>query len=107
MEYILFTTIMFAFAILFIIIGILIFHGKTNLIHSYHQTRVKNKAEYGKSFGKIMCGSSIPFLVSGAIPIFKQSDSAIITSICIFFVLFIICLIMFYRVQKKYNSDVF
>ena len=35
-------------------LGLAIYRGKTDLIHSYHQTKVTDPAAYGKSFGKAM-----------------------------------------------------
>ena len=38
----LYSILMFAVSALLIVFSILIYRGKTNLIHSYHQTKVKD-----------------------------------------------------------------
>ena len=48
---VLYSIIMFLAAIPMIGISIAIYKGKTDLIHDYHQTKVTDKAAYGKAFG--------------------------------------------------------
>ena len=46
---ILYAIIMFLAAVPMGAISIAIYRGKTNLIHDYHQTKVKDKTAYGKA----------------------------------------------------------
>ena len=64
-----YSIIMFLTSILFGMLGVAIYLGKTNLIHDYHQTNVTDKAAYGKSFGKdyIGCGCSIDCWINNRI----------------------------------------
>ncbi|MBQ8011630.1 MAG: DUF3784 domain-containing protein, partial [Oscillospiraceae bacterium] len=63
---------MFLVAVLFTVLGIAIYKGKTDLIHDYHQTKVTNKSAYGKAFGKAMLVSPTVMLLSGIIGLFKN-----------------------------------
>jgi len=101
--------IMFFVAIPIWIVGIKIFKGKTDLIHDYHQTRVKDKINYGKAMGKAIIGIGIVIFISGLITIIPDLLEDTMISICLsmFFVGFIICMIWIYKIQKKYNGGVF
>ena len=98
-----FSIIMFAIALLFIVLGILIYRGRTELIHDYHQTRVKDKKAYGRAMGKALIGVSVPMIVSGVIALF--TTSALVTVILV--VGLTISFIPMVIVQKKYNGGVF
>ena len=98
-----FSIIMFAIALLFIVLGILIYRGRTELIHDYHQTRVKDKKAYGKAMGKALIGMTIPMIVSGVIGLF--TTSALVTVILIAGL--IISFIPMVVVQKKHNGGMF
>ena len=47
-----FSIILFLTSILFIILGIIIYKGHIELIHSYHQENVTDKVGYGKAMGR-------------------------------------------------------
>ena len=98
-----FSIFMFAVALLMIILGWLIYRGKTELIHSYHQTKVKNKKAYGKAMGKALMGLGIPLIVAGVVGLF--TTSVLVTVILV--VGFIISFISIFKVQKKYNGGMF
>ncbi len=103
----LYSIILFAVFILLIVLSILIYQGKTNLIHDYHQTKVKDKTAYGKAFGKALSVMAFACFISGIIGLFGDSKavgmSAIITLI-IGFVLGLCCIV---AVQQKYNKGIF
>ena len=101
--------IMFLVAIYFCIVGIKIFKGKTDLIHDYHQTRVKDKINYGKAMGKAIIGIGIVIFISGLIALVPNllEETMITILISVFLVGFIICMIWIYNIQKKYNGGVF
>ena len=46
--------IMFITSVIFGILAAQIYNGKTDLIHDYHQTKVSDKAAYGKDFGPLI-----------------------------------------------------
>ena len=100
----LYSIIMFLVAVLFIVLGIVIYKGKTDLIHDYHQTKVTNKSAYGKAFGKAMLVIATVMLLSGIIGLFEKLLILAVAILIIGFVLGIGCIV---AVQKKYNKGVF
>ncbi len=95
---------MFLVAVLFTVLGIAIYKGKTDLIHDYHQTRVTNKSAYGKAFGKAMLVIATVMLLSGIIGLFKNLLMLAVAILIIGLVVGIGCIV---AVQKKYNKGVF
>ena len=95
---------MFLVAVLFTVLGIAIYKGKTDLIHDYHQTKVTNKAAYGKAFGKAMLVIATVMLLSGIIGLFKNLLMLAVAILIIGLVIGIGCIV---AVQKKYNKGVF
>ena len=95
---------MFPVAVLFTVLGIAIYKGKTDLIHDYHQTKVTNKSAYGKAFGKAMLVIATVMLLSGIIGLFKNLLMLAVAILIIGLVVGIGCIV---AVQKKYNKGVF
>ena len=95
---------MFLVAVLFTVLGIAIYKGKTDLIHDYHQTKVTNKSAYGKAFGKAMLVIVTVMLLSGIIGLFKNLLMLAVAILIIGLVVGIGCIV---AVQKKYNKGVF
>ena len=98
-----YSLIMLATAALLMGMGATIYKGKTNLIHDYHQKKVKDKAGYAKAFGKAMGVFSLGPLLSGIIGFF--TDSAVV--LAVLFLGFGAGLVCIVRVQRKYNQGVF
>ena len=103
----LYSIIMFLAAVPMIKISIAIYQGKTNLIHDYHQTKVTDKAAYGKAFGKAMFVVSAAILLSGIIGLFGFSDMMATLAVAVLFVGLFIGIAWIVAVQKKYNNGVF
>ena len=102
-----YSVIMFLGAALFSALGIVVYKGKTELIHQYHQTKVQDKAAYGRAFGKVLFIFALAMLLSGIMGLFAGTNligvvavAVLLTGICVG----IICLV---KVQNKYNSGVF
>ena len=89
---------MFLVAVLFTVLGIAIYKGKTDLIHDYHQTKVTNKSAYGKAFGKAMLVIATVMLLSGIIGLFKNLLMLAVAILIIGLVVGIGCIV---AVQKK------
>ena len=104
---ILYAIIMFLAAVPMGIISIAIYQGKTNLIHDYHQTKVTDKAAYGKAFGKAMLVVSSTLLISGIVSLFGNSDDIAIISVAILLVGLTVGISFIVYVQNKYNKGVF
>lgn len=93
---------MFAAAFVFLVIGLLIHNGKTELIHNYHQTMVK-----GKAFSKSMLVITFILMISGAIALFGESMYSIVASMGALVIGIVISFIFILKVQNKYNNGVF
>ena len=99
-----YSIIMFLVAVLFTVLGIAIYKGKTDLIHDYHQTKVTDKSAYGKAFGKAMLVIATVMLLSGIIGLFKNLLMLAVAILNIGLVVGMGCIV---AVQKKYNKGVF
>ena len=88
-------------------ISMAIYQGKTDLIHDYHQTKVTDKAAYGKAFGKAMFAVSATLLLSGVISLFGASDLVAMIAVAVLFVGLFIGIAWIVAVQIKYNKGVF
>ena len=104
---ILYSVIMFLAAAPMITISIAIYRGKTSLIHDYHQTKVTDKAAYGKAFGKAMLVISMALLLSGIIGLFGDTEIMATIALAVLFVGLFIGIARIVAVQKKYNKGVF
>ena len=103
----LYSIIMFLAAVPMIKISIAIYKGKTDLIHDYHQTKVTDKAAYGKAFGKAMFVVSAALLLSGIISLFGISDTMAMIAVAVLFIGLFIGIAWIIAVQIKYNKGVF
>ena len=103
----LYSIIMFLAAVPMIKISIAIYKGKTDLIHDYHQTKVTDKAAYGKAFGKAMFVVSAALLLSGIIGMFGISDTMAMIAVAVLFIGLFIGIAWIIAVQIKYNKGVF
>ena len=104
---ILYSIIMFLTAVPMIKISMAIYQGKTDLIHDYHQTKVTDKAAYGKAFGKAMFAVSATLLLSGVISLFGASDLVAMIAVAVLFIGLFIGIAWIVAVQIKYNKGVF
>ena len=104
---VLYSVIMFLAAVLMIKISIAIYQGKTNLIHDYHQTKVTDKAAYGKAFGKAMFVVSAALLLSGITGLFGASEVIATVAVAVLFIGLFIGIALIVAVQKKYNKGIF
>lgn len=104
-----YSVIMFTVAAVFIIFGILIYRGKTNVIHDYHQTHIKDtdKKEYGRLFAKAMFCISLTLIISGVIALFGESKTILFSSLAVLFVGLIASFIWLGIIQNKYNGGIF
>ena len=94
-------------AALLAMMGFLIYRGKTNLIHDYHQTRVVDPVAYGKAFGKSLGIIALFCALSGAVSLFGTAAPVIWLSLGLLFAGLTIGILCLVHVQKKYNGGVF
>ena len=104
---ILYSVILFLAAVPMGIISIAIYRGKTNLIHDYHQTKVTDKAAYGRAFGKAMLVVTASLLASGVIALFGDTKILVLSSMAVLFIGLIIGIACIIAVQRKYNNGLF
>ena len=102
---ILYAAIMFATAVLFAVLAVQIYKGKTNLIHDYHQTKVTDQKAYGKSFGKAMGLIAAAMALSGILSMFGEAAAWI--ALAVLFAGLTAAIAAIIRVQKKYNGGLF
>ena len=99
---ILFAIIMLLTAAAFGVLAVLIYRGRTDLIHDYHQTKVTDKAGYGKAFGKAMAVIAVALALSGIIALLLVWLAMTVLAVGMVAGIVWIC-----RVQKKFNGGIF
>lgn len=101
-----YSVIMFAVAILFLGLAAAIYRGNTNLIHDYHQTKIKesDKKAYGKAFSKGVLAIAVSLILSGAIALLGDTTSLMLISVGLLLVGLTISFIVIAKVQKKFNG---
>ena len=104
---VLYSVIMFLAAVPMMKISIAIYQGKTDLIHDYHQTKVTDKAAYGKAFGKAMLVVSMALLLSGMLGLFGNSEAMAMIAVAVLFIGLFIGIAGIIAVQIKYNKGIF
>lgn len=87
--------------------SVMIYRGKTNLIHSYHQARVKDKTSYGKAFGKALSVIALACFISGIIGLFGNSYVTKMTAMITLIVGIVLGICCIVAVQWKYNKGIF
>lgn len=102
---VIYAAIMFVTALIFGMVAVQIYKGKTDLIHDYHQTKVTDKAGYGKAFGRAIAVIAGTMALSGAVSLFGKS--VMWGAIAVLVVGLIAGFVAIVRVQKKYNGGVF
>lgn len=102
---VLYCVVMFAVSALFAVFSLLIYKGKTDLIHDYHQTKVTDKSAYGKAFGKALSVMAGSMALSGVVALF--GESAMWGAVAVLLIGLAVGIIAIVRVQKKYNGGVF
>ena len=100
----LYSILMFTGSILLMVFGIMIYRGKVDLIHSYHQKRVKDKAAYGRAFGKALFAVALAPFASGVIGLFANSNPLEIIAVLVLLFGLVLGSCCILAVQKKYNK---
>ena len=99
--------LMWGIGALFLMLGILLRRGRTDLIHAYHRERVKaeDRAAYGRAFAKGLFVISAALIVSGMIALFASSGMA--AALVVLFAGLFAASFVLWRVQRRYNGGVF
>ena len=93
--------------ILFSVFAVLIYRGKTDLIHAYHQTRVKDKIAYGRAMGRALGVMAISMLVVGVLTFWIGESALAWLCPVTASVGMTVGLVMILIIQKKYNQGLF
>lgn len=102
-----YSILMFVISGIFLIFSLLIYKGNTNLIHSYHQTKVKDKTAYGKAFGKaLLVVAATPF-ISGVVGLLANTKTVAIIAVLLLILGIMAGFGCIFAVQKKYNQGSF
>lgn len=104
---ILYSIILFVVAAIILLMSRAIYRGNTELIHDYHQTKVTDKAAYGKAFGKALSIVGLALLLSGVLALCGDAAPIQIASLAVLFVGIGIGIACIIAVQRKYNQGVF
>lgn len=104
-----YSVILFAAALLFFGLAASIYRGNTDLIHSYHQTHVKeaDKKKYGRAISKGLFLLAISMVFSGAIALFGETPPVVLTSVSVLLAGLVASLIVAAKVQKEFNGEFF
>ena len=103
----LYSILMFIVSVPLTVLSVMVYRGKTDLIHSYHQEKVKDKAAYGKAFGKALSFIALAPFASGVIGSFAHAKPLKVTAVLALFFGFVVGLCCILAVQRKYNKGLF
>lgn len=101
-----YSILMFVISAIFIVFSILIYRGRTELIHSYHRENVTDRVGYGKAFGKALLVVAASPLVSGVIGLLGTQNSTAV-AVAVLIIGLVIGFTALARVQKKWNGGIF
>lgn len=101
-----YSVILFAAALLFFGLAAAVYRGNTDLIHSYHQTHVKeaDKKKYGRSFAKGLFVLALAMVFSGIIALLGETVPVAALSVGILLAGMAIAFLMLAKVQKEFNG---
>ena len=102
-----YSIIMFLTAAVFAVLSIAIYKGKTDLIHDYHQTRVADKAAYGKDFGKALSVISAALLLSGITSLCGNFERIAVSAVAVLIIGIGTGICCIAAVQQKHNKGFF
>jgi len=99
--------ILFCASVLFFGLSIAIYRGRVDLIHDYHQTRVTDRAAYGKAFAKALASIGVAMAISGGVSLSDETDAVALAAVAVLIAGLIGGVLAIVVVQKKYNGGVF
>lgn len=104
-----FSTLMFVTAALFLVLAVCVYRGNTKLIHSYHQTKVKasDQKAYGKAFAKGLFSIAFTLFTSGIASLFGKDHELTAMIVAVLLIGLTISFAILWIVQKKYNGGLF
>ena len=100
-----YTIILCLTGVIFGVMAVLIYKGKTELIHDYHQKKVTDKTGYGKAFGKAMGVIAAAMVLSGILALF--GEAVMWLPMIVLLMGLAVGIVLIIRVQKRYNGGMF
>ncbi len=106
---IIYSLIMAATGIAFLVIGIAVRHGRADLIHDYHQRNIDPSlmGSYCRELSVGLLGICVSCFASGAISLLGKTRSMMLLSVGALFAGFAVSIVILLKVQKKYNNGLF
>ena len=103
---VIYSVVLLAVAVLFFGLAAAICRGNTNLIHSYHQTHVKeaDKKQYGRSFSKGLFVLAVSMVLSGIIALFGETFPVVMISVGVLLAGNVAAFLVIAKVQKEFNG---
>ena len=100
-----YSMILFAVAVLFLALALLVYRGNTKLIHDYHQTKVKEteRQAYGRAFAIGLFVLCATLFLSGVIALMDIVGVSLVALVAGL----IVSVVMLAKVQRKYNGGLF
>ena len=99
-----YAVLMWAIAALFLLLGLLIYHRKTGLIHEYHRERVRSEdmAAYGRAFSTGLFALAGTLVLSGIVSLLWTLPGAVTASLVVLFVGLAASFAILWRVQRRF-----
>lgn len=94
-------------ALALLISGRCIREGNISVLHSYHYQNVTDLVGYAREMGNAVSLMSIPIFINSFLSLLAQIKAVQIVSAVLLFVGVIMCIIHIFRIQIKYNGDLF
>ena len=104
---IVYSVIMFVVAAVLAVFSVLIAKGNANLINSYREERVKDKALYCKKISHALFIIAGTLVCCGTIVLFGEADGIVLLSLGVLVVGMVFGVVQLFRAQKKYGGGVF
>lgn len=94
-------------ALVLLIVGRCIRRGNLSVLHLYHYQNVTDLIGYAKEMGNAVSLMSIPIFINSFLSLSAQIKAVQIVSAVLLFAGMIMCIIHIFKIQIKYNGDLF
>ena len=104
---IIYSSIMFAAAVVLAVFAVCIAKGNANLINSYRPERVKDKTVYCRKMGRVLLVMASVMAISGLIGLLGEATSVALAAVGVLIVGQICAIAGLLYTQKKYGGGIF
>ena len=95
-----YSILMFAFAILILIVALLVYRGNYGLIRTYYAAKMKDKKAYFRAVGKAIALTAVAPVLSGVVALFGDLSETIWP----FLVLIVSVAILLFFIAKRFKK---